>query len=1303
MFLMNRRFVVWWLSFGIIICLVGLLLVLFFVFGEVRRGDLFEGSVWDSENRFADIFIDGKLSEGAVGFDLVFVFADGEIVYYAEKKEGLIEFRCLDFGNASGELMFIKLIPVFVDGVRGDVISEISADKIKKSDLVNEGQCERRTGVSSSGGAVGGGAGGGLAGGGGLSLGGGSSTGGGSGGSGEGRRWGSGSGGVKLPPCNPVRSCSYYYSIGQCGYNLYDGCTNSLNCVQCSENNYCYIGQGISNICLDNNMKCEDSGGINNYIKGFVKINQTTTNDYCIENNTIKHYCYYNGNDFEIRNYSFQCNYGCNDGACVMPPYEASGVLELSRTGGYASLTNNDFDDLDYTKDFSVEVIGRIEEFQRGGRYGTFVQKGASTVLWNQAYPGFAIGTDTGNEDTYAKSIICRIGDGNSVSSVTSWREGYSYQGDVYIIMTWNVSAKKMNCYTNGLLIGNRTNQDIVPGNMKNNDSFGISTSHNDLRRDVFSARIWQKELSKEEVGQLYENYNLKGQHSTPLDFNRDYLISEWLMTKTSDRNGNLGATHIRDTTGNNHLELKGGAEIITQKNNLQLVYPINNSFEVSKSVELKVIGGELNLNNPALPLHYYFQIDETPKFNSKNLKESGWIAHYGKWKPVLKPDTKYYWRVKAKDSSYESQETPYSETYEFSTKGLLKWYVRNLVDIDGSKDSLGNPIEDRGVYGIQDGTSYENAFNGLANIKWGEGGVEAGDTLYICGIHIFNSYNSYWDYPVNGRVRESGFSDEYPLIITTNCPEEPGVILGGANRNMNSEVVWEGPDENNVYWTSDFSRAAFIELDGKDYTALRRENKTTWKGNYGYAFMIDGVNYVKTSDGASPNGKIIYPEASASHFGFRIDIGRNDHIKFKDFKMFGATVSKNSQRSTRSELEVSKNITFENCDMGHVGATIIGLGQGMDNWVIRNCNLHDAENGIYTGTPGHVYNLLIENNRIYDIGMPFTHYYHPDQHAIGIQNGANHIIQNNTIYHIGGTAIEFWACGYTMKNMTVRNNFISDVYASHSQTGGGGITVSGCNYDESGRRTGFKIYNNVVMNTGINKNEGWKGNGIGGTQKDSLIIANNLVINVPRRGIGSVVMDAPSQAKIFNNIIIDIGESEYSGWSYINIHGTNEGDWSNFLCDNNLLYNMSKEFPIVFSSRIEQNNQGNNFIIGEDPLFVDFENHDFRLRPDSPAIDAGVLIPGIHCETSGAHPGKDCVEWYGSAPDIGAYEYIPEGTVQSTQSYSLFSRITNVLTGKVISNKITEKFMFLKITSMLFLVFLTLFIIRKIKLKKDI
>ncbi|MCP4709112.1 MAG: hypothetical protein GY869_10845, partial [Planctomycetes bacterium] len=51
-----------------------------------------------------------------------------------------------------------------------------------------------------------------------------------------------------------------------------------------------------------------------------------------------------------------------------------------------------------------------------------------------------------------------------------------------------------------------------------------------------------------------------------------------------------------------------------------------------------------------------------------------------------------------------------------------------------------------------------------------------------------------------------------------------------------------------------------------------------------------------------------------------------------------------------------------------------------------------------------------------------------------------------------------------------------------------------------------------------------------------------------------------------------------------------------------------------------------------------------FSLETDSPLIDAGTVIPGYHCDTPGEHPGDDGVEWFGSAPDIGAYEFNPGG-----------------------------------------------------------
>jgi len=55
---------------------------------------------------------------------------------------------------------------------------------------------------------------------------------------------------------------------------------------------------------------------------------------------------------------------------------------------------------------------------------------------------------------------------------------------------------------------------------------------------------------------------------------------------------------------------------------------------------------------------------------------------------------------------------------------------------------------------------------------------------------------------------------------------------------------------------------------------------------------------------------------------------------------------------------------------------------------------------------------------------------------------------------------------------------------------------------------------------------------------------------------------------------------------------------------------------------------EGNNITSGTNPLFADSATYNFRLQAASPAINAGVVIPGI---TDG---------YIGSAPDIGAYEY---------------------------------------------------------------
>jgi len=899
-------------------------------------------------------------------------------------------------------------------------------------------------------------------------------------------------------------------------------------------------------------------------------------------------------------------------------------VLELSRTGGYAELSDADVDDLDYSKDFSVEALARIEAFQRGGRWGTFIQKGGGGMLWNSSTAGFGIGTYTGNEEAFSKSIMAKIGDGYDHISITS----RSYQGYVYAVMTWDFAGKTMILYINGENVDSKTNSAITPANIKNNESLKIGKDHYKLWRNVFTVRLWNRKLSPSEISSLWDNYNTTGQHILPSGFDNAELKSEWLMQQTSDATGSPGTTHIKDTKGTNHLELKDGAKISTGIGYLTVENPPNGAMDVDKAVMLRVKGGLSNLSSVTKPLHYYFQIDEFSSFSSFDLKESGWIKHYGQWKPILKPNTQYYWRVKVKDSSSPPNESSYIATQSFTTEGPSNWYVRPLVETDWSTDSLNNPITDEGVYGSQDGTSYANAWNGIDSIKWGEDGVEAGDTLHICGTHIYYNYKGYWDPPTRGNIKESGFSSEYPIIIRTDCFEEEGVLWGIA-KDMNRTVTWNGPDANDVYWTRELERGAAVEYNGTDYIWLDSESNTTWTGHYGAAYHTMQVDkpwlvdtaYVKTTDGSDPTGKIYY----SSPWGFHFDMGRSSFIKFYRCTLYNNVVKKNSNRGTVSELPVSKNITFDSCDIGYRGGTLIGLGEGMDNWIVRNCNLHHAGNGIYTSTPGHVYNLLVENNMIHDIGPPG--FPSSDCHAIGVQNGANHIFQNNIIWNTGGTAIEFWACNYTMKNMTVRNNFIKDTYV-RCKTGANGISISGCNSESWGRRTGFKVYNNIIMNTALEAPDGWwGGTGISSNNKDFVEVYNNIIVNPYKHGISFAIVnpDSPPQGAIYNNIIVNPGSK------YLNIYGV--GDWSNFSCDYNLYY-PTADFTTDFYFR-QSIDRDNNSILA-DPMFVSpdpQEPADFMLQPDSPAIDEGVNV-GLSEDFNG-NPVPQ-----GNAPDIGAYEY---------------------------------------------------------------
>ena len=201
-------------------------------------------------------------------------------------------------------------------------------------------------------------------------------------------------------------------------------------------------------------------------------------------------------------------------------------VLHLGSTG-YAYLPDSNVSDLDYSKDFSVEVITNIEPHSSGGRWASFVQKASRYSLYNPAYPGFAIGTSgDGNIENFGKRLAVKVGDGTNHVTLSS----PLLEGDAYAVMTWDSLEKALTLYINGEISANSTNSDINPLDIENDYDLQIGKGLNTLNRDVFASRLWNRRLSPAEVATLYDNYDDTGQHALPSGFSATGLVSEWLM-----------------------------------------------------------------------------------------------------------------------------------------------------------------------------------------------------------------------------------------------------------------------------------------------------------------------------------------------------------------------------------------------------------------------------------------------------------------------------------------------------------------------------------------------------------------------------------------------------------------------------------------------------------------------------------------------------------------------------------------------------------------------------------------------------
>lgn len=250
-------------------------------------------------------------------------------------------------------------------------------------------------------------------------------------------------------------------------------------------------------------------------------------------------------------------------------------------------------------------------------------------------------------------------------------------------------------------------------------------------------------------------------------------------------------------------------------------------------------------------------------------------------------------------------------------------------------------------------------------------------------------------------------------------------------------------------------------------------------------------------------------------------------------------------------------------------------------------------------------------------------------------------LIANNEIYEIAdGIHIKSGSSPVSYENITTRNNKIYNV-----------TNYGICYSYAAGSPFSGVIEDNLIYNMpkgfgictlGLNNNLTIRGN--------TIINSKGIVIEKDQEG--------GSNISIYNNIVTDI--APYGGISsFISLM---RNIWPKTIADYNLFYNTTQDYGItdvdgywggvpavryftfdswkagtgLNANSIEADPQ----ILSNDPSSLDF----LRPAPGSPAIDNGTWISGYHClvnyETNPNQQG--CKVWYGSAPDMGAYEYSP-------------------------------------------------------------
>ena len=333
-------------------------------------------------------------------------------------------------------------------------------------------------------------------------------------------------------------------------------------------------------------------------------------------------------------------------------------------------------------------------------------------------------------------------------------------------------------------------------------------------------------------------------------------------------------------------------------------------------------------------------------------------------------------------------------------------------------------------------------------------------------------------------------------------------------------------------------------------------------------------------------------------------------------------------------EIEDSRGIHFENCEIAHTGLHGIWFKNGCADSSVKHCHLHDlGGGGVYVGETARPTDARVNHHIVIDdciiqhggrlhpsaCGVVFTHTQRcavthcdiGDFYYTGVSAGWNWgygdtgsretLVENNHIHHLGWAYLSdmggFYGLG-TSPGTIIRGNHIHHI-TSH-RYGGWGL------YNDEGSADTL-MENNLVhdtWNAGFHQHYGYFNtvrNNIFAFGKSAQIQASRNEARLRFRYINNIVIWEPTSQ------LLDGGD-----WNWKHFEKTERGDPTDSLVfRNNLYWTTDAKMPAKLCQacytwdewRALGRDQESQF---SDPLFENMAQRDFRLKSGSPAEKLG-------------------------------------------------------------------------------------------------